>query len=58
MHSAVNGLGGGGLGDVRLSDIANSVLYACFFISGFFSGSVNVCYKTTGNILHHPICIF
>jgi hypothetical protein len=43
MHSAINGLGGGGLGDVRLSDIANSVLYACFFISGFFSGSVNVC---------------
>ncbi|KAL6697311.1 hypothetical protein J3F84DRAFT_347058 [Trichoderma pleuroticola] len=41
MHSAVNGLGGGGLGDVRLSDIANSVLYACFFISGFSSGSVN-----------------
>ncbi|KAL7910366.1 DUF895 domain protein [Trichoderma velutinum] len=41
MHSAVNGLGGGGLGDVRLSDVANSVLYACFFISGFFSGSVN-----------------
>ncbi|KAK0757316.1 hypothetical protein N5P37_010036 [Trichoderma harzianum] len=41
MHSAVNGLGGGGLGDVRLSDIANSVLYACFFVSSFFSGSVN-----------------
>ncbi|KAI5457561.1 DUF895 domain protein [Mariannaea sp. PMI_226] len=41
MKSALNGLGGGGLGDVQLSDIANSVLYGCFFISGFFSGSVN-----------------
>lgn len=50
MHSAVSGLGGGGLSDVRLSDIANSVLYACLFISGFFSGSVNVCYLHSANI--------
>ncbi|PNP59004.1 hypothetical protein THARTR1_01252 [Trichoderma harzianum] len=41
MHSAVNGLGGGGFGDMRLSDIASSVLYASFFIPGPFSGSVN-----------------
>lgn len=42
MHSAISNLGAGGMQDVQLSDIANSVLYGCFFLGGFFAGSVNV----------------
>lgn len=42
MFSAIGGLGAGGTQDVQLSDMANSVLYGCFFIGGFFAGSVNV----------------
>ncbi|QUC20477.1 uncharacterized protein UV8b_04718 [Ustilaginoidea virens] len=41
MFSAVSNLGAGGMQDVQLSDIANSVLYAMFFFGGFFSGSIN-----------------
>ncbi|OAA72200.1 DUF895 domain protein [Cordyceps fumosorosea ARSEF 2679] len=41
MHSAISNLGAGGMHDVQLSDIANSVLYGCFFPGGFFAGSVN-----------------
>lgn len=41
MFSAISNLGAGGTQDVQLSDTANSVLYACFFLGGFFSGSVN-----------------
>ncbi|KAJ6789933.1 hypothetical protein PWT90_07561 [Aphanocladium album] len=41
MHSAISNLGAGGMQDVQLSDIANSVLYGCFFLGGFFAGSVN-----------------
>ncbi|KAH8900018.1 DUF895 domain protein [Thozetella sp. PMI_491] len=41
MFSAVGGLGAGGLQDVQLSDIANSVLYGVFAIMGFFAGSIN-----------------
>lgn len=47
MFSAIGGLGAGGTQDVQLSDMANSVLYGCFFIGGFFAGSVNV-----SNLLH------
>lgn len=42
MHSAISNLGAGGMQDVQLSDIANSVLHGCFFLGGFFAGSVNV----------------
>ncbi|PNY26827.1 Uncharacterized protein TCAP_03236 [Tolypocladium capitatum] len=41
MFTAIGGLGAGGTQDVQLSDIANSVLYGCFFVAGFFSGSIN-----------------
>ncbi|TQV93462.1 hypothetical protein V2A60_010136 [Cordyceps javanica] len=41
MFSAISNLGAGGMQDVQLSDIANSVLYGCFFLGGFFAGSVN-----------------
>nr|XP_031860987.1 uncharacterized protein CI109_003714 [Kwoniella shandongensis]KAA5528059.1 hypothetical protein CI109_003714 [Kwoniella shandongensis] len=41
MFSAVSGLGAGGTQDTALSDTANGVLYGCFAIMGFFSGSVN-----------------
>lgn len=49
MFSAVSNLGAGGLQDVQLSDIANSVLYGCFFLGGFFSGSVNVSFNPRHN---------
>lgn len=42
MFSAISNLGAGGLDNVRLSDIANSVLYSTFFVGGFFGGSINV----------------
>lgn len=42
MFGAISNLGAGGLDDVQLSDVANSVLYAAFFLGGFFGGSVNV----------------
>ena len=42
VFSALGNLGAGGLQDVQLSDIANSVLYSTFFIGGFFAGSINV----------------
>lgn len=42
MFSALSNLGAGGTQDVHLSNIANSVLYGCFFIGGFFAGSINV----------------
>ncbi|KAG6127027.1 hypothetical protein E4U38_006519 [Claviceps purpurea] len=41
MFSAISNLGAGGMSDVQLSDIANSVLYGMFFLGGFFGGSVN-----------------
>ncbi|KAL2209496.1 DUF895 domain protein [Sarocladium strictum] len=41
MFSALSNLGAGGTGDVHLSNIANSVLNVCFFIGGFFAGSIN-----------------
>ncbi|KAI1628089.1 major facilitator superfamily domain-containing protein [Exophiala viscosa] len=41
MFSAVSNLGAGGTMDTQLSDIANSVLYAVFAITGFFAGSIN-----------------
>ncbi|KZZ94365.1 DUF895 domain protein [Moelleriella libera RCEF 2490] len=41
MFSAISNLGAGGLDNVRLSDIANSVLYSTFFVGGFFGGSIN-----------------
>ncbi|KAL2206438.1 DUF895 domain protein [Sarocladium strictum] len=41
MFSALSNLGAGGTQDVHLSNIANSVLYACFFFGGFFAGSIN-----------------
>ncbi|KAH8172889.1 major facilitator superfamily protein [Sarocladium implicatum] len=41
MFSALSNLGAGGTQDVHLSNIANSVLYGCFFIGGFFAGSIN-----------------
>lgn len=40
MFSAIGGLGAGGTQDVVLSDIANSVLYACFCFAGFIAGSI------------------
>lgn len=42
MFSAISNLGAGGLDDVQLSDVANSVLYGTFFFGGFFGGSINV----------------
>lgn len=42
MFSAIGNLGAGGLQDVQLSDVANSVLYATFFGVGFVAGSINV----------------
>ena len=42
MHSALGYMGAGGLQDVQLSMITNAVLYATFFVAGFFGGSVNV----------------
>jgi hypothetical protein len=47
MFSAISNLGAGGMQDVALSDIANSVLYGMFFVGGFFGGSVNVCLPST-----------
>ncbi|KAG5928743.1 hypothetical protein E4U42_000056 [Claviceps africana] len=41
MFSAISNLGAGGIDDVQLSDIANSVLYGTFFVGGFFGGSIN-----------------
>ncbi|KAK0388500.1 hypothetical protein NLU13_4743 [Sarocladium strictum] len=41
MFSALSNLGAGGTQDVHLSNIANSTLYGCFFIGGFFAGSIN-----------------
>ncbi|KAG6003375.1 hypothetical protein E4U21_002091 [Claviceps maximensis] len=41
MFSAVSNLGAGGIDDVQLSDVANSVLYGAFFLGGFFGGSIN-----------------
>ncbi|TWU71703.1 hypothetical protein ED733_003093 [Metarhizium rileyi] len=41
MFSAISNLGAGGMQDVQLSDIANSVLYGTFFLGGFFGGSIN-----------------
>ena len=42
MFSALSNLGAGGGQDVQLVALANSILYGCFFIGGFFAGSVNV----------------
>ncbi|KAG5990997.1 hypothetical protein E4U43_004142 [Claviceps pusilla] len=41
MFSAISNLGAGGIDDVQLSDVANSVLYGTFFVGGFFGGSIN-----------------
>lgn len=41
MFSAISNLGAGGMDDVQLSDVANSVLYGMFFFGGFFGGSIN-----------------
>ncbi|KAG5920543.1 hypothetical protein E4U53_003911 [Claviceps sorghi] len=41
MFSAISNLGAGGIDDVQLSDVANSVLYATFFFGGFVGGSIN-----------------
>ncbi|KAI9314740.1 major facilitator superfamily domain-containing protein [Dichotomocladium elegans] len=42
MFNALSGLGAGGLmaEDINLTNTANSVLYACFAVVGFFAGSV------------------
>lgn len=42
MFNALSGLGAGGLmaENITLTNTANSVLYACFAIVGFFAGSV------------------
>lgn len=42
MFNALNGLGAGGMmaSDISLTNTANSVLYACFAIVGFFAGSI------------------
>lgn len=42
MFNALSGLGAGGLmaSDITLTNTANSVLYACFALVGFFAGSV------------------
>ncbi|KAJ9642215.1 hypothetical protein H2204_002584 [Knufia peltigerae] len=41
MYSAVNNLGAGGTRDTQLNDMASSVLYGVFAITGFFAGSIN-----------------
>ncbi|ODO05922.1 hypothetical protein I350_04983 [Cryptococcus amylolentus CBS 6273] len=41
LFSAISGLGAGGTQDTALSDTANGVLYGCFAITGFVSGSIN-----------------
>ncbi|KAG5984644.1 hypothetical protein E4U55_003865 [Claviceps digitariae] len=41
MFGAISNLGAGGIDDVQLSDVANSVLYGTFFCGGFFGGSIN-----------------
>ncbi|RUP49141.1 major facilitator superfamily domain-containing protein [Jimgerdemannia flammicorona] len=53
MFNALNGLGAGGRigADVSLVDKANSALYSCFAIIGFFAGSVN-------NILGFKLTLF
>ncbi|KAG2227901.1 hypothetical protein INT45_002139, partial [Circinella minor] len=42
MFNALNGLGAGGMmaSDIKLVNSANSALYACFAVVGFFAGSV------------------
>lgn len=42
MFNALNGLGAGGMmaSDIALVNSANSALYACFAVVGFFAGSV------------------
>ncbi|KAI7875611.1 MFS general substrate transporter [Lichtheimia hyalospora FSU 10163] len=42
MYNALSGLGAGGLmaSDITLTNTANSVLYACFALVGFFAGSI------------------
>lgn len=42
MFNAISNLGAGGVQDVALVDITNSLLYAMFCIVGFFSGSIHV----------------
>ncbi len=56
MHSAISNLGAGGMQDVQLSDIANSVLYGCFFLGGFFAGSVNVRFHKVWAIFENRSC--
>ncbi|KAI0747214.1 MFS general substrate transporter [Daedaleopsis nitida] len=41
MFSAVSNLGAGGIDDVRLSDISNSILYGLFAVTGLVSGGIN-----------------
>ncbi|RKU47934.1 hypothetical protein DL546_009405 [Coniochaeta pulveracea] len=50
MFSAIGGLGAGGAQDVQLVDVSSSVLYATFFVMGFFAGSIN-------NILGPRLCM-
>ncbi|KAI9271948.1 major facilitator superfamily domain-containing protein [Phascolomyces articulosus] len=42
MFNALNGLGAGGMmaSDIQLTNSANSALYACFAVVGFFAGTV------------------
>lgn len=42
MNSALGYMGAGGLQDVQLSMISDAILYAMFFVAGFFGGSINV----------------
>ena len=58
MFSALSNLGAGGTQDIHLSNIANSVLYGCFFIGGFFAGSINVScsYTTVRAVIDIRLC--